>query len=347
MALVGATATGKSALALELADEVNAEIVSVDSVQVYRGMDIGSDKPSKTDQSRVPHHMIDILESDEEIDVEMFRSRANEAILEIASRRKIPLLVGGSALYFTALTAPVDFKPTDPELRAQIEARLEAEGLGALLAELQRVDPWAAMRIDRKNPRRVVRALESALLMADQTPGTEEPSVSVDPSTRQAELSGAGAGTGPAALTETTAHDFPVNLVGLALAVDAAEHSQRIRERVTSMLDRGFEAEVRDVFGLGSRTVPRTAASPSRTARQALGYKEVATALTEGQSAESALEAIVSRTRQLSRRQTAWFRRDARLCWVSTSRISPSGLFDAAHSYFNSRLAAIGKECSG
>lgn len=344
LAVVGPTATGKSALALELADELNAEIVSVDSVQVYRGMDIGSDKPSKADQTRVPHHMIDILESDEETDAEMFRSRAHEVILEIASRRKIPLLVGGSALYFTAVTAPVDFKPTNAELRAQIEAKLEAEGLGAIVVDLQRVDPGAARRIDLKNPRRVVRALESALLMTDQSSGTKAPSASTSPSARQAGSSDLGAG--PAALTETTTHGFPVNLLGLALAADATEHAERIRNRVRSMLDRGLEAEVRDLFGFDGGAAPQPSTAPSRTARQALGYKEVAAALSEGQSGDSAIDEIVSRTRQLSRRQTAWFRRDARLCWVSISRISPSGLLDAAHSYFDSRLRAIGKECS-
>lgn len=343
LAVVGATATGKSALALELAIEFNAEIVSVDSVQVYRGMDIGSDKPSKADQSRVPHHMIDIIESDAEIDVEVFRSRANEAILEIVSRHKTPLLVGGSALYFTALTAPVDFRPTDPELRAQIEAKLKSDGLTAVIAELERVDPQAAKGIDRKNPRRVVRALETAQLMADETQPAGGPQISKDLPSRHTKRGTDGAG--PAVLTETASHDFPVNLVGLALAMDAAEHSQRIRNRVMSMLDRGFEAEVRSIFGIEGSKSPLSLSSPSRTARQALGYKEVAAALSEGQSGESAIEAIVSRTRQLSRRQTAWFRRDARLSWISTSRISHSSLLESARSYFRSRLGAGEKEC--
>ncbi|RIK11116.1 MAG: tRNA (adenosine(37)-N6)-dimethylallyltransferase MiaA [Acidobacteria bacterium] len=341
LAIVGPTATGKSALALELADRFNGEIVSVDSVQVYRGMDIGSDKPIKSDQIRVPHHMIDLLDSTEEIDVEEFRSKANIAIREIRSRRRLPLLVGGSALYFTALTAPVHFRPTDPGLRLELEAKLDAEGLPSLVSDLEQVDPRAAQAIDVKNPRRVVRALESRLLLRGEARAAGAPL-----STEQLRLeeTSSGTGTGPAALTESREREFPVTLVGLALASDRVEHTQRIRRRAESMFDRGFEDEVRSVFGLDGDTATGSTPEPSRTARQALGYKEVASAISEGQSGDSAIEAIVARTRQLSRRQTAWFRRDARLSWISVSRISQAGLLDAASSYFQSRLRAIGKE---
>lgn len=348
LAIVGATATGKSTLALDLADKFNAEIVSVDSVQVYRGMDIGSDKPSKADRSRVPHHMIDIIGSDEDIDVEMFRSRAAEAILEITSRRRLPLLVGGSALYFTALTAPVKFRPTDVRLRSQIEATLEKQGLDCIVAELQRIDPTTAKRIDIKNARRVVRALESAVLMSAMTSNTELLTFSSKLSAAQARPPGSNGrpAAGPAALAESTTHDFPVNLVGLALVADPNEHSERIRNRIKSMFGRGFEDEVRSVFGIDTAATSEHTTSPSRTASQALGYKEVAAALTRGKPGASAIDEIVSRTRQLSRRQIAWFRKDPRLNWVSISRISLSGLFDTAHSYFETRLRATGKESS-
>lgn len=346
LAIVGATATGKSALALELAEEFEAEIVSIDSVQVYREMDIGSDKPSAIERDRVQHHLIDIVDPSDEIDAFTFRIHAIRAIEQIREKGRTPLLVGGSALYFTSVTAPLSFRATDPTIRDEIESRLERYGLAAIVDELTHIDPASAASIDLANPRRVVRALEHAEISIRSAGDAE-----CDSTAPLAAPGGKSSrpGAGPASLTERADIDYPIRLIGIGLTTSIENHSHRIRARVDKMLDRGFEREVRDLFGLDGqegRSVARHK-ELSRTARQALGYKELAAAIAEGHSSDSAIDKIVARTRQLSRRQLAWFRKDARISWFSTSRCSRKDLTSAARHYFASRIGATQRGSCG
>lgn len=340
LAIVGATATGKSAISLEIADCYGAEIISIDSVQVYRGMDIGSAKPSEQQRRRVRHHMIDIMDPWEELDVYDFREQARRVISEIHSRGKLPLLTGGSALYFTSITAPVEFRPTDRHLRTSLQRRLDEEGLDALVGELEAAYPEIAKAIDVANPRRVVRALEVAIL-STRNDGSHEQWRASGMLTGQASQSRSSAG--PAALTESVSSNFPVRMIGLGLTISPDIHLCRIRRRLRDMFANGFEDEVRAIYGyrIGADAADSRHPEPSRTASQALGYREVAVALMEGRPAESAIEKIISRTRQLARRQLAWFRRDARLSWISVGTLGTESSIDAARHYFDSRLASI------
>ena len=163
LAIVGPTATGKSALALELAGALSAEIVNADALQVYRGFDVGTAKPSAADRRRVTHHLLDILEPDEPFSAGEFARRARVAIEEIRGRRRLPMLVGGSGLYLRALIDGISPIPAvDPELRQRLRRRLESEGLGPLRAELERLDPVTAKRLAPADSQRLLRALEVA-----------------------------------------------------------------------------------------------------------------------------------------------------------------------------------------
>ncbi len=278
LALVGPTASGKTEAAIELALRMDAEIVLVDSMTVYRGMDIGTAKPTREERERVPYHLVDLVDPGEEFSVARFQPLARAAIAEVLGRGRVPLLVGGSGLYFQAVVDDFVFPPTDPAVRRRLEAEAAAAGLPELYRRLATADPAAAARIQPENLRRTVRALEVMEL------------------------------TGRPFSSFRAAMDAPVSRYRLTvLGLDPGTELLRARvaERVAAMAEAGLVEEVR-----------RLAERPlSRTARQALGYKELLDAIEQGTPVPEALEAVVRRTRAYARRQLAWFRRDPRVRW--------------------------------
>ncbi len=295
LALVGPTASGKSALGLAAAEALgDVEIVSVDSMQVYRGMDIGTAKPTAAEQVAVPHHMLDLADPGEEFSVARFQSEARAAIAGIEARGRRALLVGGTGLYYQALVDGFDLPGENRPLRASLYERAgRPGGPAALLAELAEVDPLAAGRIEPGNTRRIVRALEVSL-------STGRPFSSFGPGVFS-----------PGDTPEPPGSDRPTRLrvaaVGIWLSRRAA--AERIEARIAAMVEDGLIEEIR-----------RLAAAPgglSRTAREGIGYKEVLDHL-DGSvpTLEAALRRTAERTRQLARRQRMWFRRDRRIAWI-------------------------------
>jgi tRNA dimethylallyltransferase len=276
-ALVGPTASGKSALALELAQRApGVELVSVDAMQVYRGMDIGTAKPTPDERAAVRHHLLDLADPADAFSVAEWRAAADRALADIAARGGRALLVGGTGLYLRAVVDDLDLPGRWPDVRAELEAEPDTAALHARLAE---ADPVAAARMEPTNRRRVVRALEVAL-------GSGRPFSSFGPG-----------------LDAYPPVDVPQ--IGLWPPLDVLD--RRIAERVAAMAAAGLVDEVRRLLdapgGLG------------RTAGQALGYREVAAALEAGTSVEEALDETVRRTRAFARRQLRWFRRDPRIAW--------------------------------
>lgn len=284
LALVGPTASGKSVVALHVACALgDVEIVSVDSMQVYRGLDIGTAKATAPERAAVRHHLIDVADAEEEWSVARFQSEARQAVADIESRGRRALLVGGTGLYVQAVVDDLRFPGEDLALRAELETwTVEPGGVAAAHAELVRVDPDAAARIDPHNARRIVRALEVIRL-------TGQPFSSFGP--------GVGA-FGPTA--------FPVQMVGVWLPREAL--ATRIAARMDVMRAAGLLDEVRSVRD-----------RMSRTARQAIGYKELIGHLDGETTADDAFATIERRTRSFARRQRMWFRRDPRITWMATA----------------------------
>jgi len=278
LAVVGPTASGKTELAIAVAERLGAEVVSADAMLVYRGMDIGTAKPTAQERARVPHHLVDLVDPGEEFSVARFQPLARAAIADVLGRGRVPLLVGGSGLYFHAVVDDFGFPPTDPAVRARLEAEGAEAGQAELYRRLAAADPPAAARIQPQNLRRTVRALEVIEL------------------------------TGRPFSSFRGAMDAPVSRYRLTvLGLDPGPELLRARvaERVAAMAEAGLVEEVR-----------RLAGQPlSRTARQALGYRELLDAMDQGTPVAGALEAVVRRTWAYARRQLAWFRRDPRVRW--------------------------------
>ena len=287
LALVGPTASGKSTLALGVARALgDVELVSVDSMQVYRGLDIGTAKPSRAEQCEVRHHLVDVAEPTDEWSVARFQHEARVAVADIESRGHRALLVGGTGLYVQAVIDPLTFPPEDRAVRDALLARSGTpEGLADLYAELQRVDPEAAASIEPGNTRRIARALEVI-----EVTGRRFSSF----------------GTGLQSYGTTV---FPVRVAGVWLPRDVL--NARIAVRVEHMRHAGLLDEVREL---------RARAQLSRTAAQAIGYREVLEHLDGREpSLDAALDATVVRTRQFARRQRIWFRRDPRITWFGAA----------------------------
>ncbi|HWC40371.1 MAG TPA: tRNA (adenosine(37)-N6)-dimethylallyltransferase MiaA [Actinomycetota bacterium] len=278
LALVGPTAAGKTEVALEVAERLGAEVVSADAMLVYRGMDIGTAKPTPEERARVPHHLVDLVDPGEEFSVARFQPLARAAIADALARARVPLLVGGSGLYFHAVVDEFVFPPTDPSVRARLEAEADQVGPAELYGRLAAADPAAAARIQPGNLRRTVRALEVM------------------------ELTGRPFSSFRAAMDEPASR-YRLTVLGLDPGAELLR--ARVAERVAAMAQAGLVEEVR-----------RLAGRPlSRTARQALGYKELLDAMGQGRPPAEALESVVRRTRAYARRQLAWFRRDPRVRW--------------------------------
>lgn len=277
IAIVGPTASGKSALALRVAQAVDAEIVSTDSMQAYRGMNIGTAKPSEVDQRLIHHHMIDVWPVAQAVSVVEFRDMARQAIDDVRERGKTALVVGGSGLYVRAVLEKLDFPGTDPNARARWETRLSEVGAPALHDELHAIDPDAAQAIERNNGRRIVRALEVIEL-------TGEPFVARLPPPEDV---------------------YPVHRFGVH--IDRERLDTRIEDRVDAMWKDGFVDEVRRLEAGGFRDAP--------TAAAALGYGPVLDFLAGEYSEEQARQRTVDDTRKFARRQQRWFLRDERIEW--------------------------------
>jgi tRNA dimethylallyltransferase len=280
VAVVGATASGKSALALDLAQRVGGEIVNTDAMAVYRGMDIGTAKPPLDRRRGIPHHLLDLLEVGEPLSVADFQQRARGVIAELRRRGTTPVLVGGSALYTRAVLDRFDFPGTDPALRSRLEEELARVGAPALHRRLAAEDPEAAAAILPDNGRRVVRALEVRALTGRSFRATLPALSYADPATLQ-----------------------------LGLGIDRPTLHLRIERRVTAMFEAGLVEEVRRLLAAGL--------ARSRTASQAIGYREVAAYLAGRSTLEEAHARTVSATRRFARRQESWFGKDPRVAWVA------------------------------
>jgi tRNA dimethylallyltransferase len=277
--LAGPTASGKSEVAILLAEQLGGEIVSVDSMQVYRGMDIGTAKPSPAERRRVPHHLIDIVDVTEPFDAARFVEAAQTVLLEIHARGKCAVLCGGTGLYFHALFAGVGSAPAgDPELRRELEqARLEE-----LLRELAERDPAAYAKIDRQNPRRVIRAVEvirqTGRLFSEQKSDWES--------------------------RKSIPHVF-------ALRRAPADLHKRINDRVEAMFGAGLLEETQRLLANGL--------AQNRTAMQALGYRQVVEHLRGERPLDETIALIKLRTRQFAKRQMTWFRHQLQPAWVDVA----------------------------
>ena len=263
----------------------DVEIVSLDSMQVYRGLDVGTAKPTVAERAAVPHHVIDVVEPAEEWSAMRHQAAARASVAGIEARGKRALLVGGTGLYVQAVVDDLRFPSEDPDLRAELEATTaEPGGVAAAYEELRRRDPGAAEKIDPHNARRIVRALEVIRL-------TGKP------------FSSFGAGLdqfGPTA--------FPVGMVGVWVPRDVL--SARISGRFAAMRDAGLVDEVRRLLA---------GPSLSRTASQAIGYREIIGAISDHGSLDESFDTAVRRTRSFARRQRMWFRRDPRITWLGAT----------------------------
>ncbi|WP_439629259.1 tRNA (adenosine(37)-N6)-dimethylallyltransferase MiaA [Gemmata sp.] len=283
--LTGPTACGKTALALEVAEQLSAEIVALDSMTVYRGMDIGTAKPTAAEKARVRHHLIDVLDPWESLTVAWWLAAAERACRDITGRGKRPLFVGGTPFYLKALLFGLfDGPPGDPAVRGALEAEAESVGKGALHARLAAVDPKTAARLHPNDVRRVVRALEVHTLTGRPISAWQQtwdtPSFADSPETAPP----------------------PARIPAVVLELPREVLYDRINRRVGAMLAAGWLDEVRRL-----RELPRPL---SREARQALGYRELLAHLEAGGGAELAetVELIRTRTRQFAKRQLTWFR---------------------------------------
>jgi tRNA dimethylallyltransferase len=293
LCIVGPTGVGKTALAIELAERCNGEIVSADSRQIYRGLDIGTGKPTPDQLARVRHHLIDCVEPDQSYTLAEYQAEACAAIDDIFARGKQPLLVGGTGLYVRAVTEGLQIPavPPNPELRAQLEERAGREGGGKLYAELRQIDPEAAAKIDPRNVRRTIRALEVYL------------------STGQ-KFSAAG---------KTEPPPFAVRRLGLTLP--RGELYRRVDVRVAEMIARGWLEEVRVLAAKYGEGLP---------ALSSLGYPQMGAVLRGELTLADAAHEIKYHTHRYIRQQYAWFRPgDPRLEWLDLSQAGWSDILQA------------------
>lgn len=279
--ICGATATGKSDIAIDVAQELGAEIINADSMQLYRGMDIGTAKLSLEERRGVPHHLLDVLDVKEDSTVAWFQERARAAITEIHSRGKDVVIVGGTGLYIKAILDDLNFPDTDPQVRAKLEAEAEELGSASLFARLELLDPPAALAIDRANIRRVIRALEVIEI-------TGQPFT--------------------ANLPREDSSRYP-DALQFGLVMDRDHLRERIDLRVDRMWEAGFVAEVDGLIEAGIKS--------GSTAQRALGYSQLISFRDGLMSEEEAKEDTKRASRQYARRQETWFSRDIRIQWVA------------------------------
>lgn len=280
-ALVGATGTGKTALSLRLAEAIDAEIVNADAMQLYRGMDIGTAKLPVADRRGIPHHLFDVLEVSQDAAVAAYQRDARQAISEVFDRGKDAVLVGGSGLYVSSVLFDFRFPPRDHSLRAELEAELDREGAAQLLERLRALDPDTAARVDPRNGRRIVRALEVVLQ---------------------------GAATHGAALPDAPESWHPQTTV-VGVHVEREALVTRLDDRVTGMWAQGIVAEAEGLLSQGLEQ--------GTTAQRAIGYAQALAQLRGEISEAEAVAQTQALTRRYARRQVSWFKRYPRLHWVA------------------------------
>ncbi len=275
--LMGPTASGKTALSVQLAQTLNAEIISVDSALVFKGMDIGTAKPTLTERGGIPHHLIDILDPSESYSTGQFRNQALTLMADITARGKIPLLVGGTMLYFNALTQGLATLPeANPEIRTRLEQELAQYGKEAQHQKLREVDPEAAARIHPNDPQRIQRALEVY------------------------EISGKALSS----FFGQSGDDLPYKIIKLVIAPqDRALLHEKIALRFKQMLEQGLIAEVEKLYQRGDL-------SPALPSIRAVGYRQVWSYLDGEYDLDTMTEKAIIATRQLAKRQFTWLRRE-------------------------------------
>ena len=279
--ICGATATGKSDIAIEIAHEIDAEVINADSMQLYKGMDIGTAKLSVEERKGIPHHLLDVLDVSQDSTVAWYQEMARTAIAEIHSRGKDALIVGGTGLYIKAVLDDLNFPDTDPEVRAKLEAEAEEFGSASLFSRLEELDPAAALAIDRANTRRIIRALEVIEI-------TGQPFT--------------------ANLPREDSSRYP-DALQFGLVMDREHLRERIDLRVDRMWNAGFVDEVDHLIAKGIRD--------GVTAQRALGYAQIIAMLDGKLTEDEAKEETKRASRQYARRQETWFSRDARIQWIA------------------------------
>lgn len=284
IAVVGPTASGKSALGIELAQRLDGEVVNVDSMQLYRGMDIGTAKLTVEERQGIPHHQLDVLDVTETASVARYQQEAVADVEEILSRGKTPILVGGSMLYVQSLVDDWQFPPTDPEVRARWEACLAEVGVARLHEELRALDPEAAAIIEDNDPRRTVRALEVIELTGQPFKASQPP--------------------------KDAPPRWGTTILGLRTTADWL--NPRIELRTHLMFERGF---IEEVEGL----VKDHGLIAESTAGRAIGYAQVLDTLAGELTVDEAVERTITGTRRYVRRQRAWFNRDHRIRWIDAA----------------------------
>lgn len=287
--VTGPTAAGKTELSLKLAKRVGGEIISADSMQVYRHMDIGTAKLQKEERQGIPHYLIDILEPEEEFNVVKFQKLAKLAIEEIYKRGHIPILTGGTGFYIQAVLYDIDFKEMmeDNKIRMELEAQAELDGVESLYRELQKVDPEAAQEIHVHNVKRVIRALEYFRQTGRKLSEHNK---------------------------EQRKKESAYNAAYFVLTMERQLLYQRIDERVDAMMEQGLLEEVTRLF---EEPIPETA-----TSMQGLGYKELYLYLKGECSLEEAVYILKRDTRHFAKRQLTWFRREKDVLWVEKEKYS-------------------------
>ena len=290
LCVVGPTASGKTALAIELAKELDGEVVSCDSMQIYRRMDIGTAKPTVQEMQGIPHHMIDICDPTEDFSVSLYTDMATPIVDDILARGKTVIIAGGTGLYVESLIRGNEFSPIPATgHRQRLEARVETEGVEPLLAELEAIDPVSAANSQR-NPRRIIRALEVYYESGETI----------------------------------TAHNLrtqaiPPRYQPIWIGLDFTQRSDlyaRIDKRVEIMLEMGLMDEIRSLLGSG---IPEKA-----TALQAIGYKEFVDALAGRSTMESAVAQVQQSSRRYGKRQLSWFRRNENMNWIIREPDTPA-----------------------
>lgn len=305
--LVGPTASGKTAVSLPLAERLGAEIISADSRQIYRYMDIGTAKPTAAERARIPHHFIDILDPDTDFNAGEFGVQGREVIGQIFARKRVPLVVGGSGLYIRSLIDGFfDGPPADPELRRIYEQRFATGGIDVLMEELRRVDPVFAAKVDPTKPRRMIRALE--VYHVTGRPISD--------------------------LHESLKVEIPFTPVIFGLLWPRPELHQRINARCREMMEQGLPAEVEDLVRRGY--------GPELNALNTVGYAE-AFAMRAGELTQEAMLELFSRnTRRYAKRQMTWFRRDERISWIPMSEgVDVGGVVEKIISDIGYRISDI------
>ncbi|MBU0545724.1 tRNA (adenosine(37)-N6)-dimethylallyltransferase MiaA [Patescibacteria group bacterium] len=276
--ILGPTASGKTSLGVALAKRFNSEVVSADSRTVYKGMNIGTAKPSLGEMQGITHHLIDVVEPDEEFTLSDFKKMAQDKINDILKRGKLPIIVGGTGLYFWAIVDNLDMPAVAPDYK--LRAELEKKSLEELVADLEKIDPTTAAKIDLKNPRRVLRALEVCL------------------------------GSGGSFFEQRRKAKPLYDVLQIGLKWPREELVERINRRVDKQIEDGLVEEVR---GLAKKY------SWSLSSMSGIGYKQIGYFLRGEMSLDEAIEEIKKDTRQYAKRQMTWFKRDGRIKWIEKS----------------------------